>query len=71
MLINLLRHKGIYRSFSTAPLFTKDIDYYSRMGLKKSASDTEIKKEFYTLAKKYHPDKIENKECKKSEEKFK
>ena len=41
------------------------------MGLKKTATESEIKKEFYKLAKKYHPDARENKECKKSEEKFK
>jgi molecular chaperone DnaJ len=41
------------------------------MGLRKDASESDIKKEFYKLAKKYHPDARENKECKLSEEKFK
>lgn len=32
-------------------------DYYNILGVKKDASDTEIKKAFRTLAQKYHPDK--------------
>ena len=31
-------------------------DYYEVLGLKKGASDEEIKKAFRQLAKKYHPD---------------
>jgi DnaJ-related protein SCJ1 len=32
-------------------------DYYKLLGLKKDASDREIKKAYRTLSKKYHPDK--------------
>jgi len=32
-------------------------DYYETLGIKKSASKEEIKKAFYKLAQKYHPDK--------------
>ena len=41
-------------------------DYYDVLGLKKGASDDEIKKAYRTLAKKYHPDisKEENAETK-------
>jgi len=44
-------------------------DYYQLLGVKKSATDDEIKKAYRTLAKKYHPDK--NKGNKEAENKFK
>lgn len=43
------------------------VDYYKLMGVKKDASEAEIKKAFKKLAIKYHPDKnLDNQEAAKT-----
>ena len=58
------------RAFGAANAqFRTDVDYYAHLGLAKSATPADIKKQFYDLAKKHHPDAVGA--CPKSEEKFK
>ena len=57
------------RCFATSIFFCPDTDYYRRLGVSKTATDAEIKKQFYKLAKKYHPDAADSKP--KDEAKFK
>eukprot|EP00347_Sterkiella_histriomuscorum_P012832 403367054 len=52
--------------------FDPRVNYYQKLGLIESASEAEIKKAFYSLAKKYHPDSnIDKKSQTSNEEKFK
>src|SRR6201996_8322027 len=46
-------------------------DYYEVLGLKKGASDDDIKKAYRKLAMKHHPDRNQGDGAKASEEKFK
>ncbi len=44
-------------------------DYYQTLGVKRDASEQDIKKAFRKLAQKYHPDK--NPDDKEAEQRFK
>ena len=45
-----------FRIFSTSTGYDLDVDYYRRLGVKESATQVEIKRKFYELAKQHHPD---------------
>ena len=59
-LASLLKIINIVSRFSTS----SNNDFYEVLGIKKNATDKEVKKSFMKLAKKWHPDKNKSPEAK-------
>lgn len=45
-----------YHFYNEVPKFDPSKDYYNILEISKNSSEAEIKRQYYTLAKKYHPD---------------
>jgi curved DNA-binding protein CbpA len=76
MVVGASYMRNIKRSFSSANLqFSLDKDYYRILGVSRTATQQEIKKQFFNQAKLYHPDIVHSKRnnlnYKEAQEKFK
>lgn len=64
--VKSISRSGIMQYHSSSPAYKKD--YYEALGLPKNAQKSDIKKKYFELAKKYHPDV--NKDDPKAGDKF-
>lgn len=51
-----LQNKNKYTFYNEVPKFDPSKDYYSILNVTKDSSESDIKRSYYALAKKYHPD---------------
>jgi molecular chaperone DnaJ len=48
--------RGKYSFYNEVPKFDPQKNYYDILGVNKNTSDADLKRSYYQLAKKYHPD---------------
>lgn len=61
----------VFLRFKTRPKINwKSDDYYERLGIPKSSTQSEIKKKYYEIVKSYHPDLLKTKEEKEEGQKI-
>jgi len=67
----IIRGENVFEEDDQIEISTQEINWaWERMGLKRTASERDIKKAFRSLIKKYHPDRNKSKDAKEKMQKI-